>query len=53
MTDFLMELHVSLACAMPAARWVEYIPQRDDVTASAVRIEGGYANPPTQRGLGN
>ena len=27
---FLMELHVALCCAVPNARWVEYIPQLDD-----------------------
>ena len=49
---FLMELHVSLACATQAARWVEHIPQLDDVTASPIRIENGYAYPPAQPGLG-
>jgi L-alanine-DL-glutamate epimerase-like enolase superfamily enzyme len=49
---FLMELHVSLACAVSAARWVEYIPQLDSVTASSVHIEGGYAYPPESPGLG-
>ena len=29
---FLMELHVGLCCAVPNARWVEYIPQLDDIT---------------------
>ena len=27
---FLMELHVSLACAVPNGKYVEYIPQLDD-----------------------
>ena len=31
---FLMELHVALCCAVPNARWVEYIPQLDDLTTS-------------------
>ena len=49
---FLMELHVSLACATPSARWVEYIPQLDAVTHSGIRIEHGMALPPNQPGLG-
>jgi L-alanine-DL-glutamate epimerase-like enolase superfamily enzyme len=49
---FLMELHVSLACATPAARWIEYIPQLDDVTVSTIRIENGYAYAPARPGLG-
>ena len=32
---FLMELHVSLRCAVPNGRWVEYIPQLDDLTHGA------------------
>jgi L-alanine-DL-glutamate epimerase-like enolase superfamily enzyme len=49
---FLMELHVSLACATQAARWVEHMPQLDDIIASPIRIENGYAYPPTRAGLG-
>ena len=30
---FLMELHVSLTAAVPNGRWVEYIPQLDDLTS--------------------
>ena len=30
---FLMELHVSLVCAVPNGRYVEYIPQLDELTA--------------------
>ncbi|WP_368855084.1 enolase C-terminal domain-like protein, partial [Escherichia coli] len=29
---FLMELHVSLTCAVQNGRYVEYIPQLDDLT---------------------
>ena len=47
-----MELHVSLACATPSARWVEYIPQLDAVTRSGLRIEHGMALPPNEPGLG-
>ncbi|MDF3832354.1 enolase C-terminal domain-like protein [Cupriavidus basilensis] len=49
---FLMELHVSLCAAVPNARWVEYIPQLDDIAASRVRIEAGHAIAPDVPGLG-
>jgi L-alanine-DL-glutamate epimerase-like enolase superfamily enzyme len=34
---FLMELHVALCCAIPNARWLEYIPQLDDLTSEGMR----------------
>lgn len=49
---FLMELHVSLACAVPNGRWVEYIPQLDEITTSRLRIEKGDAFAPVEPGLG-
>jgi L-alanine-DL-glutamate epimerase-like enolase superfamily enzyme len=49
---FLMELHVSLCAGVPNAAWVEYIPQLDDITTSRIRVEGGYAYPPAEPGLG-
>ncbi len=49
---FLMEIHVSLAAAVPNGAWVEYIPQLDDVTTSRMAIEGGHAVPPAAAGLG-
>ncbi len=49
---FLMELHVSLACAIPNAPWLEYIPQLDDLTATPMKIEGGVAYPSDVPGLG-
>ncbi|MEO9231100.1 MAG: enolase C-terminal domain-like protein, partial [Devosia sp.] len=49
---FLMELHVSLCAAVPNARWVEYIPQLDDLTTDRMRIEGGKAIPSDAPGLG-
>ena len=49
---FLMELHVGLCCAVPNARWVEYIPQLDSITHSAMRIENGRALPSSKPGLG-
>ena len=49
---FLMELHASLTAAVPAARWVEYIPQLDAVASSRLAIEDGCAIAPDQPGLG-
>ncbi|WP_283148837.1 mandelate racemase/muconate lactonizing enzyme family protein [Silvimonas soli] len=49
---FLMELHVSLCCAVPNATWLEYIPQLEDLTTSAIAIEQGHALPPEDAGLG-
>jgi L-alanine-DL-glutamate epimerase-like enolase superfamily enzyme len=49
---FLMELHVSLCAAVPNSRWVEYIPQLDDLTTSRLRIEDGHALAPEAPGLG-
>lgn len=49
---FLMELHVALCCAVPNARWVEYIPQLDDLTETGMKIDAGYAVPSQEPGLG-
>lgn len=49
---FLMELHVSLAAAVPNGRWVEYIPQLDDITTSRMTIKDGRAVPSDAPGLG-
>lgn len=49
---FLMELHVSLVCAIPNAPWLEYIPQLDSLTLSGLRIENGRAWPSDLPGLG-
>jgi L-alanine-DL-glutamate epimerase-like enolase superfamily enzyme len=49
---FLMELHVGLCCAVPNARWVEYIPQLDSLATSRMRIENGRALPSSAPGLG-
>ncbi|MEE3046754.1 MAG: mandelate racemase/muconate lactonizing enzyme family protein [Pseudomonadota bacterium] len=48
---FLMELHVSLVCAVPNASWLEYIPQLEDIAAPMAR-EGGNALAPMTPGLG-
>ena len=49
---FLMELHVSLCCAVPNARWLEYIPQLDSITNSPMAISNANARPSTAPGLG-
>ena len=49
---FLMELHISLCCAITNSRWLEYIPQLDDITVNQTRIENGLAYPPQEAGLG-
>jgi L-alanine-DL-glutamate epimerase-like enolase superfamily enzyme len=49
---FLMELHVSLCAAVPNARWVEYIPQLDDLTTERMNIRDGKAVPSSAPGLG-
>ena len=47
-----MELHVALCCAVPNARWVEYIPQLDTLTQTGMRVEQGRALPSQEPGLG-
>ena len=49
---FLMELHVSLTCAVPNAPMLEYIPQLDDITTSRLDIRDGLAHAPDAPGLG-
>jgi L-alanine-DL-glutamate epimerase-like enolase superfamily enzyme len=49
---FLMELHVSLACAVPNGKYVEYIPQLDELTTSSFQIENGMAVAPMTPGIG-
>ena len=49
---FLMELHLSLVCAVPNARWLEYIPQLDELTTETIQIEDGLAIPSDAPGLG-
>ncbi|MCY6381959.1 mandelate racemase/muconate lactonizing enzyme family protein [Hoeflea prorocentri] len=49
---FLMELHVSLVCAIPNAPWLEYIPQIDNLTAEPMRMEAGRAFASDAPGLG-
>ena len=49
---FLMELHLPLVCAIPNAKWLEYIPQLDVITKQKMRIENGQAYPSDTPGLG-
>jgi L-alanine-DL-glutamate epimerase-like enolase superfamily enzyme len=49
---FLMELHVSLACAVPNGKYVEYIPQLDDLTTAGMKVENGMALAPQTPGIG-
>ena len=49
---FLMELHVALTAAVPNGRWVEYIPQLDDLTSTGMTMRDGRAVPSDAPGLG-
>ena len=49
---FLMELHVSLVCAVQNGKYVEYIPQLDDLTGRHIKIADGYGYAPTEPGIG-
>ncbi|WP_181703359.1 mandelate racemase/muconate lactonizing enzyme family protein [Chthonobacter albigriseus] len=49
---FLMELHVSLVCAVPNGKYVEYIPQLDDLTTHGMTVADGMALAPAEPGLG-
>lgn len=49
---FLMELHVSLVCAIPNGHILEYIPQLDDIINTKMKIENGKAIPSNNPGIG-
>jgi L-alanine-DL-glutamate epimerase-like enolase superfamily enzyme len=49
---FLMELHISLCCAIANSRWLEYIPELDEITHSGLDIVDGVARPSQTPGLG-
>lgn len=49
---FLMELHVSLAAAVPNALYVEYIPQLRAITTEEMEIVDGHAIAPSAPGIG-
>ena len=49
---FLMELHVSLTCAVPNALYLEHIPQLRAVTTEEMVIVDGHGVPSSEPGLG-
>ena len=49
---FLMELHVSLVCAVTNAPLLEYIPQLNVITQQGMTVSGGVATPSPDPGLG-
>ena len=49
---FLMELHVSLAAAVPNAIYLEHIPQLRQITRSEIQIVNGQALAPESPGVG-
>lgn len=49
---FLMELHVSLAAAVPNALYVEHIPQLGRLTRHGMQIDQGFAIAPSEPGIG-
>lgn len=49
---FLMELHVSLVCAIQNGKYVEYIPQLDELTGKKMTIKDGHAYAPNEPGIG-
>lgn len=49
---FLMELHVSLAAAVPNGGFVEHIPQLRGITTTEMAIEDGFALASSSPGLG-
>jgi L-alanine-DL-glutamate epimerase-like enolase superfamily enzyme len=49
---FLMELHVSLAAAVPNAMYVEHIPQLRSITTKDIEIVAGRAIAPSVPGIG-
>jgi L-alanine-DL-glutamate epimerase-like enolase superfamily enzyme len=49
---FLMELHVSLCCAVPNSRYLEHIPQLRAITRREIEVADGQALAPGGPGLG-
>lgn len=49
---FLMELHVSLAAAIPNALYVEHIPQLRSITTRDIEVVDGHAVAPSEPGIG-
>ncbi len=49
---YLMEVSVSLACAVPNGRWVEYIPQLERIVDNRLVVRDGAVTPPDHPGTG-
>jgi L-alanine-DL-glutamate epimerase-like enolase superfamily enzyme len=49
---FLMELHLSLAAAVPNGRWVEWIPQLTALISAPTEHADGWLTPPESDGIG-
>ncbi|GAA4586813.1 mandelate racemase/muconate lactonizing enzyme family protein [Planotetraspora phitsanulokensis] len=49
---FLMELHVSLCCAVPNSGYLEHIPQLRAITRGEIEVVDGQALAPSAPGLG-
>jgi L-alanine-DL-glutamate epimerase-like enolase superfamily enzyme len=49
---FLMELHLSLVCAVPNSAYLEHIPQLRAITHTEIEIVDGQALAPSAPGLG-
>jgi L-alanine-DL-glutamate epimerase-like enolase superfamily enzyme len=49
---FLMELHLSLVCAVPNSAYLEHIPQLRAITRNEIEVVDGRALAPTAAGLG-
>jgi L-alanine-DL-glutamate epimerase-like enolase superfamily enzyme len=49
---FLMELHVSLCCAVPNALYLEHIPQLRAITTAEMTVRDGHGVPSGEPGLG-
>ena len=41
-----------MTCAVPNGKYVEYIPQLDELTASGMRVEDGMAVASSEPGIG-
>jgi len=49
---FLMELHVSLAAAVPNGLYVEHLPQLRSITSDELEVRDGMARAPSRPGIG-
>ena len=49
---FMMELHASLVCGTQSSRWVEFIPQLDDICTSTPLVIDGRIEAPISSDIG-